>query len=743
MFFRGDLVFNTLSSTTLFLWLAIRTVSAQTHESAFGQIRTFELPKKCEESTLMSIERDQSITIASWSQHHQAFYISTIDSNLSSIKIEQKYITTAFEDLYSADLNNDGILDLILVDKESSSISIIMDLSRDTLKINSTTILPFSPEKLIIFDHNQDRRLDLLVWSRKVPGIFPLLGNGKGQFSVGKIIASENMIGSVTCTFINNDNLVDILLWDWIKSDLHVLYGVGKGRYIDQSVFPVQGEVDAIFAVSIIPNHSLDVILKVNQPSEFQIWEVTDFGDFRLLFHVPYTDQLNDCAFSDVNNDSMNDIITTTKSGALQIYLNDNIDPFSDRITYASGENPQKIMIIPNRAKSINNCIIFDKGVGQFIFFENIASKNILVDTVQLSTGLFPEDIISGDFNLDGLADIALTNTKGKSVALYWGSKTLIPNGPYFYSLSDEPQRLAFHSATDSSLHLVFSFPQNQQISYFTFDANNNSISNAFIGCEGDAQLLIAPENSRHASEFVTLNSTNNGENSLSFYEQLVSNTFIERTFRLAAPDVLLGATVSDINNDQYQDILYIYRTGDTSNVELGIAYGDSSYSMKHRAISREFFLPNVSQIFLFLENFDSDSLKDILIQAGSPVEYIMIAQGKGEEIFLDPKIVASGIPMKDRSDLQIVDIDNDGMNDIILASQLEKQIIWFQNKGGYNFIRQDPLFSGSDFSHYIVGDFNGDKIGDLAMTFPRKGIIKIVNGKQFSFRYLKKNRYE
>jgi hypothetical protein len=487
----------------------------------------------------------------------------------------------------------------------------------------------------------------------------------------------------------------------------------------------VKGEVESLNAVSMVRGHILDLMLKMTNPSEFQVWEGNDFGDFQLKNHLPYEGRVNDVWYADVNNDGLNDVVMSTNPASLQVIFNNDVDAFTDRIEYACGIDPQNIVVTPQ-----GNCIVFDRSDSQFLVFRNAIHPSPMADSIQLATGVSPSEIIVNDFNRDGIADIALINTKSQSISLYWGQKDAAPVGPISYSLTGEPSHLAFHSSTDTTLQLVLTFPQTHQISYFTLDAGNNSVSNAFIGCEGDAQLITASKNQRHQSEFVTLNTTSQEGNSLSFYEQLGLTTFIERTFRLPPPDYLLGASIADLNHDGFPGIIYVYRTGDNTMVELGVAFGDSAYSMKHRIVSREFALPEVKQVFIWLVDFDNNGILDFLMQAGDPVDYLLVAKGMGNGLFYDPKIITSGLPIEERSNLQIVDVDNDGYPDIVIGSQKLGRIAWFRNRGACNFDPDQTLAAEQGLSHYAVADFDGDGIKDVAMTIGKKGILKIINGK-------------
>jgi hypothetical protein len=705
-------------------------VSAQTNESAFGEVRTFSPSVKFEKTTLVSSVNHGSTTLAGWSGHRAEILLATFDSTQTSVTYNVKHTAIEFDNLYAADFNGDGLPDFMLVNKHEKLISFVLNLKPDSLQVTSTIKIPFEPEQLLIGDYNNDTHIDVLVYARKTPGILPLIGNGKGHFTLGKVIAQDNAVGAADFAQVNNDNLIDIVLWDWVKSELHVFYGAGNGRFIDQSTFPVRGEVESLTAMSMVRGHPLDLMLKIITPSEFQVWEGNDFGDFQLKNHIPFEGRVRDFCFADVTNDGLNDVVMSMSPASLQVIFNNDADAFTDRIEYASGDDPQDVVVT-----SQGNCIVFDRGDNQFLVYRNAAKPSSMADSIQFATGVSPTEIIVNDFNRDSIADIALLNTKSQSVSLYWGRKGTAPFGPFSYSLTGEPSHLAFHSSTDTTLQLVLTFPQTHQISYFTLDAANNSVSNAYIGCEGDAQLISASINQNHQSEFVTLNTTSPEGNSLSFYEQLGSTTFIERTFRLPPPDYLLGASVADLNHDGYSGIIYVYRTGDTSMAELGVAYGDSAYSMKHRIVSREFALPDVKQVFIWLVDFDNNGVLDFLMQAGYPVDYLMVAKGKGDGLFYDPKIITSGLPIEERSNLQIVDVDGDGFPDIVIGSQKLGRVAWFRNRGDCNFDADQTLVAQLDLSNYAVADIDGDGTKDLIMTLGKKGVLKIINGKRLPFR--------
>jgi hypothetical protein len=722
------------SSTSFILWFAIRTVSAQTHESAFGELRNFPLPAKFAKSTFVSTSRQEITTLAAWSAHQNEILLAVFDSSLASVSYSLKHTAMEFDDLSVADFNNDGSPDFLLINKQERTIALVLNLLRDTLQVVSKIKLPFEPEQILIGDFNNDKHLDVLVYAHNNPGILPVIGNGNGRFILGKPIAPDNAIGAADFAYVNNDNLIDLIVFDWVKSELHILYGVGKGRFIDQSIFPVQGDVDVLIAASIVRGHSIDLVLEMTNPSGFQIWEGDDYGDFQLKNRIGVDGRINNFGYNDLNNDGLNDIIVSVNPASLQVVFNNDGDGFSERVEYAAGGDPQNIFIVSSQSENLNDCIVFDQSVGQFIVYRNLMRLCSMLDSTQISTGVFPEEIVANDFNKDGISDLALVNKKSQSLSLYFGQNGSAPFGPSSYSLTEKPKHILFHSSTNTTLQFILSFPQSHQISYFSIDSVNNTVSNAFIGNEGDAQIVAAALDVPDQTKFVTWNTTITEGNSLNFYEQLGPTTFIERAFRLSPPADLLGASVADLNRDGFPDIVYAYRADDTSTVELGVAFGDSTYSMKRRIVSRELSLPGVKRIFIWLADFDKDGVSDLLMHAGLPGEYCMVAKGKGEGYYFDPKIIASGISVTDQSDVQIVDVDGDGLTDVVVGSQKLGQIIWYRNRGKCNFDTGYVLVTESGFSHCVISDIDADGINDLAMTLSKKGVLKIINGKRLAF---------
>jgi FG-GAP-like repeat len=715
------------SSTSFICWFAIRTCSAQTGESTLGEVKFQPLPAPYDNSALIA-SHSAHPTLLLWSKQNPNISFATLDSSAASFIFTPKHATFLFDDVGAAEISFGEPPHLFFLDQHTKTISVVTDCTSDTLRATATIHLPYPAAHILIGDVNNDGRPDVLVYDRNTPGILPFIANSKGGFVQGQPIVPDDPISAATFAHLNNDNLVDLIVYDWVKSELHMLYGVGKGRFIDQSVFPVQGDVDQIITATLFRHSNLDLALISHKNSQIQLWQGNDFGDFSWKKNLTIHNRLVDVAVGDIDNNGLNDLFVTTHPSALQVFQNSDEEAFTDVDMFFAGEEATSIHALSDLENGSIQCLTLDKKGKQFVIHKSSYSIPIS-DTAYLAAGISPGAILASDFNGDGVSDLVVANSGSESFSFYWGSKKTGMVGPVSYSLPASPQYIASNPTSDSIIHLIVSYPQTKQLSYIKVDNRNRSLSNASITSEGVSQI-ISETSSNGMAQFVSLNTTSDAGSSLSFFEQLSGSSFIERTFRLSLPDYLIGATVADFNHDQYPDILFAYRAGDTAQVELGVAEGDSSFSFHQHTVLHDFTMPDVKTIYLWFAQFEYDSVADLILYAGEPANEILIAKADTGNTFFDPTIIGAGIQLEDRSCLQLIDIDNDGKLDLIVGSPNLGGIVWFKGLGHGNFEGEQLLVREPRMSHFAIGDFDGDGLNDVAITLATIGVVKIINGK-------------
>ena len=199
-------------------------------------------------------------------------------------------------------------------------------------------------------------------------------------------------------------------------------------------------------------------------------------------------------------------------------------------------------------------------------------------DSILFTAGVFPTDIICSE-KYDLFSGGYYCNGRSKQFSRVAAGECMAPSLPELSCIRFPIPliRWPFDSRNDSVTNLLVSYPDDQKLAYISI-AFNGSLNEAIIPSEGKPEFLSVKNKSFKNDNVISLNMQSPAiAASLSFYERLEPSEFIERTFRLSSPAVLLGAAVDDLNRDSIPDIVYAYRSTDTAAVELGVALGDSA----------------------------------------------------------------------------------------------------------------------------------------------------------------------
>ncbi|MGH2566962.1 MAG: FG-GAP repeat domain-containing protein, partial [Bacteroidota bacterium] len=541
----------------------------------------------------------------------------------------------------SADFTGDGMDEILLVHRGERRISIITNLTADTLRPLTVLHLPVEPTCVIVGDVNNDKRLDILVADRKNLGVIPFLGVGRGQFRQAAVIAPDSAVEDMLLLYLNNDMLLDLVFYDWVNSELHFSYGVGRGRFVDLTLLPVEGTVKKMYATKLGRNRFIDLVLLVDQPPELQIWEGDVTGDFhkRNTFSVAHPAAALDVA--DFNNDGWNDFIFLDRKDVLRVVLNspDGNNPFW--LEYATGRGARQVLAADVNSDGRMDAIVLQREPRQLLVYSNAAQEHVLRDSLQFSVGVEPRGLWIGDVDGDGDNDVVVVNRGSGALSLLAGrgAKGLI--GQTMVPIADGPQQLSFHSSSDSTVNFFVSYPSTRSISYLSIRREDLSTVNALIPGVGVMELLYANSTAQGQAEFFCYNLASGTRSpSLVFYQQLGQQTFIERTFRLTIPDVLLGAALGDINKDGIVDIAFAYHNNDLGRNEIIFSLGDSALSFRQRFQTVSLLGENSRRSHMWLRDFDRNDTLDLLLVFPKTEKTIMLAKGTKDRKFEPPRLV-------------------------------------------------------------------------------------------------------
>lgn len=281
----------------------------------------------------------------------------------------------------TADFNGDGNLDLAVANYKDNTVSIYLGNGDGTFNSNGTLATGNGPIALATADFNGDGFVDLAVLNETDNTVSIFLGNGDGTFALkGTYATGVNPVAMVTGDF-NNDGHTDLAVVNQNDSTVSILLGNGDGTFQAQSTFATGKTPSAITTADFSNNGNLDLAVTNQAANTLSIFMGNGNGTF-----------------------TPNGTLTTGNapvavvSGEFDLNNNTNID-----------------LVALNQ---VDNTMSVYLGAGDGTF--------TLTTTFGLndgsSSGNKPVAIATGDFNVDGLTDLAVTDEDANTVGVFIGN---------------------------------------------------------------------------------------------------------------------------------------------------------------------------------------------------------------------------------------------------------------------------------------------------------------------------------
>ncbi len=293
------------------------------------------------------------------------------------------------------DLNNDGINDFTVLTR--NGVNVIMGVGDFTYaSSNSFSSGGADPRSFTVNDFNNDGISDLAVasFSSDIVGI--LIGDGTGSFAEAVKVATGNGPTPIVSSDFNNDGNVDLAVVNTIDSNAD-----------DPTVSLLMGDGNVGFS-----------------ESKFDVGE-----------------RPTSISLVDFNNDGIDDLaITDDKADIVSIYFGDGAGKFGDSVDFALGENanPQFLKAGDLDKDSSIDLVVLNSHSGSSSLLNTIEvlfgdGTNGIISSINFNNGKGPISLALDDLDGDGILDIAVGNQDSDDVTIYLGdgSGTFVKKNTY------------------------------------------------------------------------------------------------------------------------------------------------------------------------------------------------------------------------------------------------------------------------------------------------------------------------
>jgi hypothetical protein len=338
------------------------------------------------------------------------------------------------------DFDEDGIPDLAVANNNSSSVSVLLGKGDGTFKVQIAYATGTAPASVAVGDFNGDGIADLAVANLGSNNVSVLLGKGDGTFKAQVAYATGTAPFSVAVGDFNGDGIADLAVANSSDNTVSILLGKGDGTFNTQVAYATGSDPNSVAVGDFNKDGIADLAIANLWDNDVSV--LLGNGDGTFQNQVTYAAQRGPTAVAvgDFNGDGIPDLAVANcgsggscGEGMVSVYLGNGDGTFQTQATYVTGSNPASIAVGDFNGDGIadlatanavdnNVSVLLGNGDGTF------------KAQVTYPTGSCPFSIAVGSFNGDGIPDLAVASTNDNAVSVLLGAATNTATGANTWS---------------------------------------------------------------------------------------------------------------------------------------------------------------------------------------------------------------------------------------------------------------------------------------------------------------------
>ncbi len=320
----------------------------------------------------------------------------------------------------TGDFNGDGIIDLATVQSLANSVSIHIGNGDGTFAAANSVVVSATINTLSVADFNNDGILDLATnVNNLTDNAYVFTGNGNGTFTHTATISSIPVVtDGVDVADLDGDGDIDLVFQDSVA--LYVALNSGDGTFtasgisnpttaysFDIQTGDVNGDGMADVVISSYNDYAAEVLISVGD------------GTFQSAGSYAVPGGAQEIKLGDLNDDGNLDMVIAHNSqNGVSVLLGNGDGSFQGNQFYSTGDIQNSIDIADFNGDGFLDVFTSSSATpgGSILLGAGDGTLELSSTIPSIGTGNFRAT--TGDFNSDGVVDLAVGRTSGVNVLL-------------------------------------------------------------------------------------------------------------------------------------------------------------------------------------------------------------------------------------------------------------------------------------------------------------------------------------
>ena len=288
------------------------------------------------------------------------------------------------------------------------------------------------PLAVAVGDFNGDGIPDLATANRSSYNVTILLGNGSGGFAPapGSPVAAGTYPQAVAVGDFNGDGIQDLAVVNNGSYDVTILLGNGSGGFTAAAGSPIAVGASPLFvAVGDFNGDGVQDLAVANAgTSNVTVLLGDGSGGFTAALNSPFATGVEPYAVAvgDFNRDGKQDLAIANGAGSVTVLLGDGTGDFTAATgsPFAAGSGPDALAVADFNGDGFQDLAVADYGSTTVSVLLGDGSGGFrAAPGSPFAAGMQPTSVAVGDFNGDGIPDLAVADQAGaKSVTILLGN---------------------------------------------------------------------------------------------------------------------------------------------------------------------------------------------------------------------------------------------------------------------------------------------------------------------------------